>query len=332
MSLRLVLFGDGLWAQRGLERVLTEGYTVVGVVLRRKPTHPDLRAVAERAGIRVFQPARVNAPEFVETLKALDPDLGVSVAYDQIFRRRLLELPRLGMVNFHAGRLPYYRGRNVINWAIINGERELGITAHFVNEGIDTGEIILQKLLPILWEDTYAEVLAKAVEAIPELMSETLALIARGQAPRKPQPLSGGTYFGGRVEGDEWIDWSDTSLNIYNKVRAITRPGPGARTLLEGRQVIVWRAHYDPTWPRYTATPGEVVGRLKGRGVIVKTGDSTLLLTSTQVEGGEEGVPDFPIGTRFGLNLLAEVRRLSKEVEELRRAWGQGAAQREVKP
>ena len=319
MSGRVAFFGDGMWAVKGLERVLAEGYTVVGVVLRRRPTEPALEELAVRNGLPVLRPERVNASTFVERFKALAPDVALSLAYDQIFRRAVLEVPPLGFINFHAGKLPYYRGRNVINWAIINDERELGLTAHYVDEGIDTGDVILQRTVPILWEDTYGDVLQKAVETFPELVAETLALVFQGRAPRRPQPPLHGTYFGGRVEGDEWVDWTDTSRNIYNKIRAITHPGPGARTLLRDKTVTIWRAVYDPTWPRYTATPGEVVGRLAGRGVLVKTGDSTILLTSVQMEGEEgEAVPAFPVGTRFGVNLLREIRRLTREVEKLR--------------
>jgi methionyl-tRNA formyltransferase len=125
-----------------------------------------------------------------------------------------------------------------------------------------------------------------------------------------------GTYFCGREDGDEWLDWVDSSLNLYNKVRAITRPGPGARTLLGDREVIIWRAAYDRSWPSYVATPGQVVGRSE-QGVMVKTGDSTLLLEEAQIGDEASRKPAWPIGTRLGINLAGTIRALLSRIQEL---------------
>ncbi len=202
----------------------------------------------------------MNSEDFVRHALELRPDLGVSISYNQILRRPILDSARLGIVNFHAGKLPRYRGRNVINWAIINGESEIGLTAHFVDEGIDTGDIIYQITLPILWNDGYGDVLNRVVENFPHFASEVLDRIASGRFTAQPQTELPGTYFPGREDGDEWLDWSDTSLNLYNKIRAISRPGPGARTSLSHAEVIVWSAVYDESWPKYIATPGQVSG------------------------------------------------------------------------
>jgi methionyl-tRNA formyltransferase len=296
--LRLVLFGDGLWAAESLRRLLQGPYTVTGVVVRARPTDGELADAARAARIPVFQPVRVNDSSIMTDLRALAPDLGLSIAYDQIFRPALLELPRLGVLNFHAGMLPFYRGRNVINWALINGEREIGITAHFVDEGIDTGDILRQLRLPIGWNDTYGEVLCRVIQVMPDLVEEVVRLVASGEYARQPQPPVG-TYFGARGDGDEWLDWADTSVNLHNKVRAITRPGPGARTLLGAESVTIWRAYCDPTWPKYLATAGQVVGRTP-EGVLIKTGDSVLLVKEAQVGNQESQTPSWPIGTRLG--------------------------------
>jgi methionyl-tRNA formyltransferase len=298
-NLRIALFGDAAWAAESLRRLHGAGHDVVGVFLRTRPTDGSLRHAADELGIPTFEPARINDPAEVERLRALKPDLGVSVSYDQIFRRPVLEAPPLGMLNFHAGKLPFYRGRNVINWALINGERELGLTAHFVDDGIDTGDIVLQRTVPIGWCDTYADVLDRAVTHLPPLVEEAVALAAEGELERHPQP-AWGTYFAARRPGDEWLDWTDTGVNLHNKVRAITRPGPGARTRLDGQEIIVWRAYCDPAWPRYLATPGEVVGRRGHEGVLVKTGDSVLLVHEVQLPGAAPAVPAWPIGTRLG--------------------------------
>jgi methionyl-tRNA formyltransferase len=195
--------------------------------------------------------------------------------------------------------LPFYRGRNVINWALINGEQEIGVTAHFVDAGIDTGDILLQHRLPVGWTDTYGDLLCRVVQIMPDLVEETVRRIAGKSYTRHRQPEVG-TYFGARGEGDEWLDWRETSVDLHNKVRAIARPGPGARTWLDVETVQVWRAYCDPAWPKYRATPGQVVGRTEA-GVLVKTGDSVLLLTEVQLPGRAAAPPSWPIGTRLGV-------------------------------
>jgi methionyl-tRNA formyltransferase len=306
-ALRLVLFGDGRWAAESLRRICGEGHQVVGVVLRRAPSDTSLAETARTMEIPTLQLARVNEASAVEQVRALSPDLGLSIAYNQIFRAPVLGLPRFGILNFHAGMLPRYRGRNVINWAILNGEREVGVTAHFVDEGIDTGDILLQRAVPVGWEDTYGDVLCRVVTLMPDLVADAVRAVAAGGFTVRPQPEHG-TYFCGRREGDEWLDWMETSERLHNKVRAISRPGPGARTLLGDRMVTIWRAHWDPAWPRYQATPGQVVGRCDCAGVLVKTGDSTLLVREVQVEGEPSGVPTWPAGRRLGVDASAVLR------------------------
>ena len=312
-GLRLVLFGDGAWAANSLLRLMQGPHRVVAVVLRHEPSDGTLGDSAAALEIPVLQPQKVNDARFVARVRQLRPDLGLSIAYNQILRAPLLASAPLGFLNFHAGKLPFYRGRCVINWAIINGETEVGVTAHFIDEGIDTGPVLLQRTVPVGWTDTYGDVLHRVVGIMPFLVEEALSLVARGEVHAVPQSAMAGTYFAARQVGDEWLDWSDTSVNLHNKVRGITRPGPGARTNVGRRTVIVWGAHYHPAWPKYLATPGQVVGMLPNVGVLVKTGDSTLLLNEVQVDGQQPEVPRWPIGTRLGSMPLAQSSPLRVE-------------------
>lgn len=296
-SLRVVLYGDGQWAADVMEPLARGGHTIVAAVLRSAPSDAVLADAAARAGIPVLAPADINADDTVREIAKLGADLGLSVAYNQILRGPIRQAHRLGVINVHAGKLPYYRGRNIINWAIINGESEIGLTVHFIDDGIDTGDIIKQITIPIGWTDGYGDVLGRVVARVPALVVQTVEAIAAGTAQRRPQAHLPGTYFAGRGDGDEWIDWTDTSRNIHNFVRAITRPGPGARTVLGGDLVIVWRAQYDPAWPSYRATPGQIVGR-SADGALVKTGDSTILVQEVEDAAGA-GVPKWRIGTRL---------------------------------
>ena len=301
--MRIILFGDGRWATNSMSRLINEGREIVGIVARNTPSENEFIESALKLRVPISQPKTVNSPRSIRWISDLKPDLCLSIAYNQILKQPVIGIPDKGFINFHAGKLPNYRGRNVINWAIINGEAEIGITAHYIDEGIDTGDIILQYCLPIGWSDTYGDVISKVVEFIPDLVSETVARAESGQVQRTPQSHLLGTYFGGRGQSDEWINWNDTSVNLHNKIRAITDPGPGATTSIGGNKIIVWRAHYETTWPRYIATPGQIVGQYPGRGVIAKTGDSTLLILSVQSEGNSPIVPVWPIGTRLEMNI-----------------------------
>ena len=301
--MRLLLFGDGKWAAESLASLLSGGHDVLAVVGRNCPSDESLAERASEARIPVRTWKNVNHTRCLEWIRSVNPDLNISVSFDQILKSDLLNTAPLGFINCHAGKLPYYRGRNVINWAIINNEKEVGITVHYVDEGIDTGDIVLQKAVPVLWEDVYGDVLAKVETAIPPLVMEAVRRIELGIAERRPQSHRDGTYFSRRRSGDEWIDWSADSLTIYNKIRAISHPGPGAMTSLNGEPLILWRAQYDPLWPRYIATPGEIVG-VEPEGVRVKTADSTILLTRVDHEGQETTPqrPVFRIGVRFQAN------------------------------
>ncbi len=319
--MRILYFGDGVWAVKSLKHLMEDGHTVLAVVLRNTPSDVTLAAFAKKHKITVVQPQTVNASEFIDWVKSQAPQLNISMSYDQILQQPILQTAPLGFINCHAGKLPFYRGRNVINWAIINNEKEIGLTIHYVDEEIDTGDIILQRSLPIDWHDTYGSVLAKVEEAFPELLSTAVKLIDENKVSPQPQSSIEGTYYGRRIIGDEWIDWNDTSLNIYNKIRAISHPGPGAQTLLDSSVLSIWKASYEPTWQKYIATPGEVVGIVKNRGIKVKTGDSTILVEKVQRQDQDESevIPQFRIGTRLGFNLVETLNQLQRQMAEIRR-------------
>ena len=237
----------------------------------------------------------------------------------------ILESAPEGFINCHAGALPFYRGRNVLNWAIINGESRFGVTVHYIDHGIDTGDIILQRFGDITDEDDYGTVLNKAVELCARSLTEALELIYGGQVTCFSQgslhPV--GSYCGVRRDGDEWIDWQLPSKRIYDFVRGISPPAPGARALVNGSIIALLKCELITQAPVYIGTPGEVVGRgLKGN--VVKTGDSTLLVTKI-ASVGQGGIlenprmPAFPISTRIGLDWRAEVENLEKRIGDLNR-------------
>ncbi len=315
--MRILFFGDGPWATGSLERLIEAGYPVLGVVARSRPADQALLTLARAKGLAGFQPENVNSADFVREVIALEPDLNISVSYDQILRAPVRESAPLGFINFHAGKLPCYRGRNIINWAIINGEKEIGVTAHYVDAGIDTGDIILQKCLSLGIEDDYGTILQRVIGIIPDMVVQAVQLIESGRAVRQKQVHLPGSYFTARADGDEWLDWNNSSVQVYNKIRAITRPGPGARTHLNGELVKIWKARLIPDATAYSANPGQVVGVNPGKGVVVKTGDTSLLLKEAQIGEGDCFIPNWCIGTKLGVNLPAYLYHMEKRLAGL---------------
>ena len=316
--MKIGYFGDGPWAHLALERIVADPRFAVAFIVPRFDTRdPVLARQAGELGVDFVLLEDVNAPESVERLRGYGADLFVSMSYNQIFRRPVIAAAPRGVINCHAGALPFYRGRNILNWALINDAKSFGVTVHDVNEGIDTGDILVQRQLPISDADDYGSLLSRAVVACAEALVEALDRIARGDVVRTPQssihPV--GTYFGRRLPGDEWIDWSWSSRRIFNFVRALAAPGPGARSLHGEETIEVFAAAEIERAVDYLATPGEVVGRT-AHGAVVKTGDSTLLLTDVRSPSGKP----LRIGTRLGVPLPASLAALERRLGELERA------------
>ncbi|MGH1371926.1 MAG: methionyl-tRNA formyltransferase [Cellvibrionaceae bacterium] len=298
-------FGDGEWGVGALRLLVDAGHKIDFVVGRTNGDDTDLKALAHSLDTPFLNFDNVNHDDSVLALAQYGSCLFVSMSFDQIIRPELLGVPPQGFVNCHAGALPFYRGRNPLNWALINDEKRFGITAHYIDEGIDTGAILVQEFFSISDSDDYQSLLAVAIEHCPKVLLKAVDAIASGT--QKPivqaeiHPL--GFYCGRRGQGDEIINWQWNSRALFNFIRAITTPGPGAIThLAQGGSLALLSAEEIPQAPNYRATVGEVVGRSKG-GVVVKTQDSTLMITrAAWVEKGPMGepfIPQFPIGTRL---------------------------------
>jgi len=317
--MKLGYFADGPWAHRALEKIAQDDrFELSFIVPRYDARDPVLADWANELGIDFLPIENVNRSADVEILKAYGADIFVSMSFNQILKKEIINLPRLGFINCHAGALPYYRGRNVLNWALINDASEFGVTVHYIDEGIDTGDIIVQKFSPISDRDTYKTLLDRAVVMCAEALHEALGSLHAGSTKRLSQsdidPV--GFYCGRRVEGDELIEWSWPSRRIFNFVRGIASPGPCARTFLGASEIVIGDAAMIAGAPEYIGTPGEIV-RVVQRGIVVKTGDTTILLKD--IAGAENF--RFRIGQRLGVSnqtgLLLELRRRIEELERL---------------
>ena len=260
-------------------------------------THPDpvneniwFRSVAERArkaGLPVLRPPSVNAPDVVAAIAGLAPDFLFSFYFREIVGPEVLGLARRGALNLHGSLLPLYRGRCPVNWVLINGERETGVTLHYMEARPDRGDIVAQRAVPIADDDTALSLNRKLGEAARALLREAYPLLAAGTAPRSPQDHARATSFGGRRPEDGRIAWHQPARRLYDLIRAVTAPYPGAFTTYRGERLFVWWARPLDLGPRVGA-PGEVVEIRPGAGVVVAAGSGALLLDRVQLAGHDE--------------------------------------------
>jgi len=323
--MRVGYFGDGPWSHRTLDELLATGRVQIQfIVARFKNPDPVLRERAAKLGVPFFTHHNVNNPEFLAQIAPFGCDLLISMSFDQILHKSILGATPLGFINCHAGALPFYRGRNILNWALINGASEIGVTVHHVDEGIDTGDIILQRKIELGRDTDYAQLLEAAIDICATTLRDAVVALADRTAKRTQQVTihPRGFYCGIRRPGDEWLDWNWTSKRVHDFVRAISLPGPGARTVIGDQEWAVLRTSLIAEAPEYICTTGEVVGR-DAEGVVVKTGDATIHVSrvaAVSVDGklDEPAVPTWRIGTRLGVNLYQRVLDLQREVAELK--------------
>lgn len=285
--MRIGYLGDGQWAHRAFELLLAdEEIEIAFVTVRYDKRDEILIRYAEENNIPVILSENVNSQEYMNEIQKEKPDMLVSMSFNQIFKNEIINMTPLKIINCHAGKLPFYRGRNILNWALINDEKEFGITVHYVDEGIDTGDIIVQHTYPITDEDDYRTLLEKAHVKCAEVLYEAVQLIKQGKVERIPQTLIDpiGMYCGMRRIGDEVLDWNQDSREVFNFVRAICFPGPCARTVLNGKEMKVCKVRLIEGAKSYKNTVGQILGKTKS-GFYVKTRDTFIEVTEYEYDG-----------------------------------------------
>lgn len=239
--------------------------------------------LAREYGIPVYMPESVNDEKWIALIRDTRPDVVFSFYYRKMIPKAILDIPRIGAFNLHGSLLPQYRGRCPVNWVLIAGEERTGVTLHFMVEKPDAGDIVAQKEVPIAFEDDVFSVYMKLVGAARELMQDVLPDLQAGTFTRIAQ-TGPSSYFGGRKPEDGLIDWTKDSLSIYNLTRAVTHPYPGAFTYLDGKKLLIWKAHPENVSPR-DVPPGTVISEDP---LLVRTGSGSLRLISVEVEGEQE--------------------------------------------
>jgi methionyl-tRNA formyltransferase len=291
-SPRVVVFGYRDVGVACVEELRDQGAEIVMVVTHADdPTEtiwfPSVAKVASAHGIPVCAPDDPNASVFVDEVRRLRPEVIFSLYYRRLLDKALLDIPPRGAINLHGSLLPKYRGRAPINWALVHGETVTGVTLHYMDEQADHGDIIAQRPVPIAIDDTALTLSRKIAAAARLLLRETYPLIASGGAPRVPQDHAAATRFGGRRPADGLIDWRISAWQIYNLVRAVTHPFPGAFTLWGARRVLVWAAR-PPRGRPEVGPPGRILGVGDGGSLDVATGHGVLEILRLQVNGRDE--------------------------------------------
>ena len=293
---RIGYFADGPWSHLAFEKLIEDSSIEIAFIVPRTDTiDTTLLEYSKTYDINYITPVQINSEEFYHTALAYNCDLFISMSFNQIFRKRIIELPRLNTINCHAGKLPFYRGRNILNWALINDEKEFGITVHYIEEGIDTGDIILQRCFPITDQDNYSTLLKVSYKECADILYDAIKHIQNGDSQRIRQetihPV--GFYCGRRGEGDEIIDWNQSSRDIFNFIRAICKPGPRATTYLNGLPVYINRSRLIQNAPHYKGKEGQIISKTEN-GFLVKTRDSFLEIL--EIESNSKVI----VGQTFG--------------------------------
>ena len=296
--MNIIYMGTPDFAVPPLEALVKAGYEVAAVVTQ--PDKPKGRGktllptpVKEEAlkhGIPVYQPKKVRDPEFVETLKSLNPDVIIVAAFGQIIPKVILDMPKFGCINIHASLLPKYRGAAPIQQAVIDGEKESGVTIMRMGEGLDTGDIISRIVVPLDKDETGGSLFDKLAQKGAELLIQTLPSILDGTAVYEKQPEESPTPYAGMITKQQGLmDFNKSAAELERLVRGMN-PWPSAYTFLDGKTLKVWKALVENSGKvsgnggKQSALPGTVLSADKA-GILVECGDGSLLLTEVQLEG-----------------------------------------------
>lgn len=295
--MRVVFMGTPDFAVGTLEAIVAAGHEVVGVVTqpdkpkgRSKTLVPTpVKAAALSHGLTVYQPERIRRAEAVEEIRRMDPEIIVVVAFGQIIPKEILDMAPYGCINVHASLLPDYRGAAPIQWAVLNGEAESGVTIMRMDQGLDTGDMISKVVVPLEEKETSDSLFDKLSAAGAKLLVETLPSIAAGTAVYEKQPENSPTEYACMIQKQMGrIDWNDSAEKIEHLVRGMNS-WPSAFTKLDGKTLKVWSASVSD--PNQTGEAGKVL-RADKTGLYVQTGRGVLCIKELQLEGKKRMTAD----------------------------------------
>ena len=300
--MRVLLIGRDSFGKDCLKALLEQGEDLVGVI-----TVPDnagqakanpTRDFATEAAIPLLLPSSLKDLKVPDWVESRLPELIVLAFVTEIIPKAIFDIPKFKTINYHPSLLPRYRGGSAINWAIINGETETGVTIHYIDAGIDTGDMILQERVPIYPQDTVASLYFERLYPIGvRMIAETVRMIGEGKAPRIKQDNSQASYQPILQEKHVIIDFGKSVQSVHNLIRG-SNPHPGATTYLRGKKIKIWnsqiiRENIKPS------RPGEIL-QLVPQGIIIAAADGGILAEKLQMEGGKKvSAVDFVNATKI---------------------------------
>jgi methionyl-tRNA formyltransferase len=288
MKPKILFMGTPGFAVPSLKILLEQDQAVIGVVTQpdrqkgrgKQPAPPPLKVFAETQRLPILQPERVRSPEFLDLFKQLAPDLVVVVAFGQILPKQMLERPRLGCINVHPSLLPRYRGAAPLNWTIIRGETMAGVTIMQMDEGMDSGDILLQEETAIDDRETVGELHDRLAVRGAQLLMETIRMLEAGVVRRIPQDPAAATFAPRLRKEDGLIHWEADVRAIVRLIRGLS-PSPGAYTFFDGKILRIFQAVEMDT--NTQALPGVV--SISESELLVSTANGVVSLLDVQLEG-----------------------------------------------
>ncbi|MCU6760763.1 Methionyl-tRNA formyltransferase [uncultured Roseburia sp.] len=287
--MRIIFMGTPDFSVGTLEALLNAGHEIVLAVTQpdkpkgrgKSMQAPPVKEAALAHGILVYQPKRVREPECVEYLKSFHPDLIVVVAFGQILPKEILDMPKYCCVNVHASLLPKYRGAAPIQWAVINGETVSGVTTMRMDEGLDTGDMILKTEIILNEDETGGSLFERLSHAGAQLCIKTVKEIEQGTARYTPQDHEAATHTSMIKKQLGLINWDQPAKKIECLIRGLN-PWPSAYTMLDGKTLKIWRAQVKE---ENSGKPAGMVTAVEKDMIAVQTGDGQLMLLEVQLEG-----------------------------------------------
>jgi methionyl-tRNA formyltransferase len=246
----------------------------------------DLSSEARACGARLIAAPNSNAPEVIDAVRAAGADIAFVIGWSQICKPEFRGVFDGRVIGYHPAALPRLRGRAVIPWTILLDEKITGSTLFWIDDGVDSGPILAQRFLHVARDETATTLYARHMKALDEMLSEALGAIAEGRAPRMAQDERYATYAARRTDADGLIDWKASAAEVERLVRAVTRPYPGAFTLLGGERLTLWAAEQWPEASRHAASPGQVISVTEDA-IAIACGEGAILVTDWTCANGE---------------------------------------------
>ncbi len=296
--IRIVWIGFHLEGLYALESLIERSIPIAAVITlnevesTKRSGAVSYDNVCERANIPLHRIRHINDSESIELLTCLNPDLVVVLGWSQIISPEALAKARMGFVGAHASYLPHNRGSAPVNWSIIRGEEQGGNTLMWLAEGVDEGKIADQVTFAITSHDTCATVYQKVAAANQDMILRLILKLQAGERPARPQPETREPLLPRRRPKDGIVNWNGTAKQVYDFVRALTRPYPGAFSYLGGKRFTIWNASLLPGRPYPEAKSGEVIGTTTdvepcaGCGLVVACGEGAVALLEIEDEDG----------------------------------------------